>query len=350
MWPDAVRWALLGTLAVVSLVCIDVYRHGGSSLLSLIQPGASGEATSVIVEDHPDVELPPGDGLDGQTFYVMARDPFHLTTTGEHLGRPRYRLQRPLLSWSAWTLHPTGGGNGLILALFAVGAAGIFVGALATGALSVRWGGPPWLALAFALAPGAYWSLRVTVSDALALALALLAVYLATRERNGWAIAVACLAVMAKEPIILVLVGWWVTQRSRRAALLAGIPALVAGAWALYLRAVFPADGSKLSDIGWPGVGYWDAWADQWSSGQELVGMACSLGGLALGLLALARCGPRHPLAGIIALQLAFLMVMAVNPIAMNFGGTRMAMPVFVVSALALATPSAKVPASSALP
>ncbi len=36
------------------------------------------------------------------------------------------------------------------------------------------------------------------------------------------------------------------------------------------------------------------------------------------------------------------MLCMGVNPTAMNFGGTRMAMPVMILSVLALATPDAR--------
>jgi hypothetical protein len=98
-------------------------------------------------------------------------------------------------------------GTPLIWALFAVGLAGAFGGAIATGALATMWRGPAWLAAVFPLLPGTWWSLRVTVSDALALALVLGALALAARSRRGPALALAVLAVLAKEPAILVLLG-----------------------------------------------------------------------------------------------------------------------------------------------
>jgi CBS-domain-containing membrane protein len=83
------------------------------------------------------------------------------------------------------------------------------------------------------------------------------------------------------------------------------------------------------------------ATTDIWWQGEQLVGMACTLAGIALGLTALTLRRFVHPLGWAIAIQLAFLAVMGVNPIAANFGATRMAMPVMILAVIALATPRA---------
>jgi hypothetical protein len=338
-WRDLIRWALVGTLGLLLLVGVDVVRHGGSNPVSLIQPGTAGPSTAVIARDFPDVEQPAGLGLDGQQYYAIARDPLHLDRAAASLDNPRYRLQRPLLPWLGWALHPTGGGTGLIAALFAVGLLGAFGGAVATGALSRRWGGPAWVAALFPLLPGAYWSLRVTVSDALALALVLGAVACASRDRYVPAVALGVLAVLAKEPAILVLVGWALHRRTRRDLVLVAVPALAVVGWMGWLAHELPPDTARAKDLGAPFAGLWGGWQEQWSHGRELVGMACTLGGLAIGALALGLRRLRHPLGWIVAIQLAFLLVMGKNPTSINFGATRMAMPLMVTAAIALATP-----------
>ncbi len=340
---EILRWALLGTIALLCLVMIDVHRYGGDNPVSLIQPGQKGSATALFTKDFPTLEQPPGSGLDGQLYYAIARDPIHLNETARYLDGPRYRLQRPLLPWLAWVLHPTGGGNGLVFALFTICLAGSILGALATGWLSRRWGGPAWVALLFPLLPGAWWSLRVTVSDALALALALTAIALAEQRKLGGAVAVGALAVLAKEPAILVLGGWWLAHRSRRNFSVVAVPAAVALAWMVWLRLHVPAvSASSTQDITVPGRGLVQAWHEVWGLGNERVGMACTLAGLAIGLLALIWRGLRHPLGWAIAVQLLFMLSMGLNPTAMTFGATRMAMPVTVLSILALATPNAR--------
>jgi hypothetical protein len=340
-WSTVGRWAVAGTLIMLMVVLVDVRRNGGGNPVSLVQPGAQGPAHRLFDEDFPDLEVPDGVGLDGQLYYAVARDPFHLDTTADHLDRPRYREQRPLLSWMAWVLHPTGGGTGLVLALVAAGIVGLLLLGLGGGALSTALGGPAWIAALAPLLPGAYWSLRVSVSDALALALALLAVALSARNRHLPAVAVGVLAVLAKEPAILVLVGWAAWRRDRTSALLVAVPAAVVVGWMGWLRVQLPADPDGTADLGLPFVGLVDAWSHIWSEGRELVGMACTLVGLAAGTTALALRRLRHPLGWAIALQLGFLLCMGENPTGINFGSTRMTLPVMVLAVVALATPNA---------
>ncbi|MEZ5138623.1 MAG: hypothetical protein R2702_13630 [Acidimicrobiales bacterium] len=349
-WQEIGRWTAIGVLLLLAWVMVDVARYGGSNPVSLIQPGTEGPSAEVVARDFPEVEPPAGSGLDGQQYYAIARDPLHLDRTADQLDNPRYRFQRPLLPWLAWAVQPTGGGIGLVWALFAVGLVGIVVGSLASGVLSTIWRGPPWVAAVFPLLPGAWWSLRVTVSDALALGLVLAAIALSARNRHAAAVAVGVLAVLAKEPAILLLLGWALHRRTRREAVLVAVPAAVVVAWMGWLAVQLPPDTERANDIGAPFVGLVQAFTDVWSQGHELVGMACTLGGLALGGLALLRRGLRHPLGWALAVQLGFLLIMGVNPTSVNFGATRMAMPAMMVAVLALATPDAGRAADAARP
>jgi hypothetical protein len=343
-WREIVQFALLGVLGLLVLVLVDVSRYGGSNPVSLIQPGTLGPSTGLIAEDFPDIEQPEASGLDGQQYYAIAAHPTDLDAAAEHLDWPRYRWQRPLLPWTAALVSGGSSGLPLVWALFAVGTAAAFGGALASGALSTMWRGPAWVAAVFPLLPGAYWSLRVTVSDAMALALALGAVALAARSRHLPAIALGVLAVLAKEPAILILAGWALHRRTRRDAMVAIVPAGAVVAWMAVLATSLPPDPDRAQDIAAPFVGLVQAFTDVWSQGNELVGMACTLGGLALGIAALVVRRLRHPLGWAIAIQLAFVLVMGVNPTSVNFGATRMAMPVMMLSIIALATPYAPDP------
>ena len=338
-WREVVRWSILGTLALMMLVMVDVHRNGGDNMVSLIQPGTHGSATKLFDQDFPTLEQPKADGLDGQIYYAIARDPIHLDKTARYLDHPRYRYQRPLLPITAWILHPSGGGDALVGSLLLVSLIGIVLMAVGAGGLSMALRGPPWVAALVPLLPGAYWSLRVTVSDGLALGLALVAMTLAARDRRAWAVFVGCLAVLAKEPAILLLLGWSISRRTKKDAWLTIGPALTIVAWMGWLHLMLPPDLPRSQDIGLPFVGLVKAWTDVWSHGRELVGMACTLGGIAVGIVALAMRRLRHPLGWAIALQLAFLAVMGMNPLGTNFGGTRMALPLMALSIIALVTP-----------
>src|SRR5437899_4806830 len=155
---EILQWALLGTLLICIWVFVDVHRSGDNPL-NFIQPSEQGPSVAAFHQDFPSQELPSGLGLDGQQFYAIARNPWHPTEVARLLDRPRYRLQRPLLAWSAWLLQPTGGGYGLAWAFVFIGLIAIFAGSVATGALAVQLGGRPWLAMTFALTPGAWFSL-----------------------------------------------------------------------------------------------------------------------------------------------------------------------------------------------
>lgn len=340
-WGEIVRYAALGTLLLVLAVALHVAQYGARKPVALIQPGLDGPAGQLVADDFPDLELPGGTGLDGQQYYAMARTPTDPDAAAEHLDWPRYRWQRPLLAWSGAAASGGASGTALIWGLFAVGVAGAFGGAVASGALATMWRGPAWVAAVFPLLPGTWWSLRVTVSDALAVALALGAIALAARSRHAPAVALGVLAVLAKEPAILLLLGWALHRRTRQSAVLVAVPAAAIVAWMGVLAWQLPPDAERAQDVGLPLAGLVQAFGDVWLQGDELVGMACTLGGLALGIAALWARGLRHPLGWAIAVQLGFLSIMGVNPTAANFGATRMALPVMIVAVIALATPNA---------
>jgi len=346
---EVARWAALGLLVLVALVLVDLARTGGHPV-GLVQAGARGPAVAAFRADFPDLELPDGVGLDGQMVYATARDPWPVDASAPHLDRPRYRLQRPLLPWTASLLHPGGGGTGLVWALFAVGLAGVAAGAVAAGRLSVGWGGPPWVAALVPLLPGAWWALRVSTPDVLAVGLALLAVHLASRGRTALAVALGVAAVLAKEPALLILVGWALGQRTARSTVVAAVPAAVAAGWMVALRLLVPGAEGLNGDIGLPLVGLARAATGIWFEGRELIGLASTLGTLALGGLALARRGLRHPLGAAVALHLAFLVVSGPNPLGTNFGGTRTTLALATLALLALATPAAPPVRPVALP
>jgi hypothetical protein len=345
-WGTIVRWALAGTFVVVVLVLGDLQRGGGNPL-GLLQPGTTGPSIGAIRDDFPDVDPPEGLGLDGQQYYAIARDPGHPGDVAEHLDRPRYRMQRPVFPLLGWALHPSGGGMGLVLALFAVGVAGVALGAVATGALSVSLGGPAWLAAAYALLPGTYYALRVTVADSLALALAVTALALAVRGRWRWAVPVAVLAVLTKEPMVLVFAGWWLGHRTRRAALLVGVPGAVAAALALVLRLTLPAGAYNPPELSLPPLrGLYGAFTDRWLIEHEWLGMASAVPALVLGVFVLLRRPRTDPLWWPVAVQIAFASVFSANVMGMTFGATRSMQPMLLLAAIALVTSRRAEPAA----
>jgi hypothetical protein len=118
-------------------------------------------------------------------------------------------------------------------------------------------------------------------------------------------------------------------------------PIVAVVGWMAWLAFQLPTDADRAQDLGLPFVGLVSAFTDVWSEGDQLVGMACTVGGLAVGAVALIRRGLSHPLGWAIALQLGFMSMMGVNPTSVNFGATRMAMPIMILAVIALATPKA---------
>lgn len=338
---DSLRWAVLGTLLCVGAVFVDLSRVGGNPV-SLVQPGLDGPSAAVIAEDFPEVEPADGLGLDGQQFYAMARDALHPDEVAPALDRPRYRWQRPLLAWLGWALHPTGGGVGLIWALVAVSAAGVLLGSYATSRLAVRLGGPAWAAVLFAVLPGSWYSLRVTVADALGLALATAAVALSASGRHGRAVVAGAAAVLAKEVTVLVLGGWWLARRTRQRLALVVVPGIAAAAWYLVLRVRIPGDEAGVTELAAPFTGWVDAVADRWIHGEELWGMVASVSAVVAAGAGLLHRGLRHPLAPATAVHLAFTVVCNGDVLGQEFGGTRSTMALLLLGLLLVVTPGAQ--------
>jgi hypothetical protein len=333
-WRAIVRFALVGAVLVAAAVLIENERSGNGNPVSLINPGADGPSAAAVEADFPDLELPPGLGHDGQQFYAIARDPFPPKASAPYLDRPRYRLQRPLYPWLAWLLHPTGGGTGLIFALFAVGFAATVLGGVAMGGLVASTGGPAWSALLFAAMPGVYASLRISTADVLALALGLAAVLALRRHRTALACGLAIAAVLAREPTFLLLAGVAVARRDRPSLLMTGSAAVLAAAWAAYLRLTVDVTGEQVMEFVVPFEGWLDG-LDRWGDGTDLWACAAFVAAVGAGVLALwfRRSGPWT---WAIAIQLAFLSVLDLNVIGLDFNGTRTTMPLLAISLIAL--------------
>lgn len=331
-------YAWVGLFITVLLVTFDLARTS-TNPLNLIQPGELGPSAEVFHRDFPDEELLTSTGLDGQQFYAVARNPFDLDAAAEQLDRPRYRLQRPLLSWLAWIGHPSGGGHGLIWSLVAVNAIATWVLAVATGSISVRLGGPPWVAALVGLYPGVWWSLRVTVADTLATALALASIALLLHHRTRWAVLAAIGAVLAKETAALILVGWALGRWRDRTR---WYPVVGAGAvavtWMAYLRVRLPGS-EAVAEVTVPFVGFYEAIVDRWLEGDERWGLVGTVSGLAVGVGALVHRGLRHPLAPAMLLQLAFLVFANGDVLGNSFGGGRTLLPLLALGVIAFFAP-----------
>jgi hypothetical protein len=340
-WLRLLVAATLGVLAAVALILPPNLRSS-EGVVALAAPGARGPSASLFRHDFPDLHLTGGVGADGQMFYALAREPMHLRDAAQALDRPRYRAQRILMPVLAWVLHPSGGGRDLVIALVLVNILGLFVGALATGALASTFGASPLLAALFPVLPGALMCLNLGTPDALALGLALAAIAFDLRGRPRTAIIAAVAAVLAKESLLLLVVGYALWRGGRRGARLAIVPTAVAAAWWLYLRVALAGtpNGSQEFD---PLRGLVHA-VPSWLHGGNSLSMVSVLGGLLLGAIVIQRAGLRSPFGVAIAVQMGFLLLLSDRVLVHDYNGTRAALPLLVTAILALTVrPSAEV-------
>lgn len=338
-WGPLLRWAVIGTLAVVCIALWDLSEHGGRNPVSLIQAGSEGPARDVVLRDFPQVRLPGGLGHDGQQFYAIARAPMHLDDVAESLDRPRYRLQRPLYPWLAWLIHPFGGGSGLVWAMFAVNAAALLGLGLAAGALASSLRGPPWIAAVAPLLPVGYVSLRISTADALALALTLAALALDLRGRTGTGVGTAALGVLAKESSLVVLFAWALTRRSRPSWTIALSGAAVAGGWWLWLRRSIGVSAASVTEFGAPFRGLAEG-VSRWVHGEDAWAAAAVISAVVLTTWVAAR-RRGHPLLPAVVASAMFLIPLNGNVVGLNLNATRTLGPLMALGLIAIVTPRA---------
>jgi hypothetical protein len=311
----------------------------GDGISALVVPGEKGPSAAVFHRDFPHAQLAPDDGHDGQQFYAISRRPMHLKAVARDLDRPRYRLQRILMPVLAWALHPQGGGPGLAIADFLVAASGAlavgFGGAWLLDALGASEDRTARAALLLPVFPGVVASVGLATPDALALGLALIAIALDVRGRPRSAVAVAVLAVLARETILLVLLGW-VLWRGRRAIWLLVVPAAAVAAWWLTLRLTVPSTPYAVQEF--QVIGGLVRSARDWAGGSDLAAAAVVVASFVLGILALVRRGLRAPFGAAIAIQLVFVLCLGPDVIGLSWNATRATLPLMVLAALALMT------------
>jgi hypothetical protein len=334
--------ALVGTALTTAIVAYSLAttteRDGW-----LLHAGPENTARPLMERDFPEEPVSDRGNHDGPYFYAIAEDPLHLWDplgVVRYLDRPAYRLQRPLFPLVARALHPVGSGPGLAWAMFAVGVAALVLGGWASGALSWTLGGPVWPAVLFPLMPGAVMSLRITVADVLATGLALAAVVALRRGPLAVAVALGVAAVFAKEPVWLILAGAAIPERHRpgRAVLFAGVPAAAAGAWALWLAARVPKGEGSAVDFRLPFAGFADC-VRYWVTGESPLALLTVVAAIVLGIAALIRRSPGHPLWWAVALNMAFLFCLSDTSVALDRNGTRIALPLLAVALIAVVAP-----------
>jgi hypothetical protein len=337
-WRTLIGWALGGWL-IGMVLAVGNLATSSDQLGGLVDVSPSKPAYGVIKQDFPDENMfQAGGDHDGPMFYAIARQPLHLDLVAPSLDRPRYRSQRILFPLVAWLLHPTGVGDGLLWTMFAVGAVGMFFGALGVAALSITLRGPPWVALIYPALTGSVLSLRLTEPDALALTLAIWAIVLSLRDHRVAAVLLATASILTKEPVFLVVVGFALWRRDRQAVWLVAVPVLVAGLWWGYLHATLPAGSGDVEELVWPLTGWRDA-ITFWSTYGEPLGMINAVAGVGLGVAGLIRRRFSHPLSWAVALNLALMVFMSTSVIGPERNASRAMLPLEVLGLLMLLCP-----------
>jgi hypothetical protein len=186
----------------------------------------------------PELRVEHGVGYDGQWFFYIAHDPFLRAPDPEtFLDLPAYRYARILYPLLAWMLA-LGQPAALPWSLLAVNYLAALVGTVACIDLLRQLGASRWLALAYAFSPPVLIGVTASLAEPTALALAVAGIALALRGRHWPAGIVLALAVLAREPSILLPVGFGLYALARldwRRAVAYLLPLAAPIAWHLWI-------------------------------------------------------------------------------------------------------------------
>lgn len=346
-------WQLLAcacaATAVAAILVLTVAVHSNGGLPSLLSPGSSTPGAEVLQHDFPSYRLPQRLAGSAQSTYVIAREPMHLADASRSLDRPRYRMQQILLPLLAWVFHPTGGGTGLIVAMWLIAAAGVVLSALGAALLAHELGasakGTLALAILVPLLPSSIAVLGGTTADGLMLGLVLLALACDAANRARRATVLAVLAVFAHPVALLVLVGWTVWRGRSALARMVIAPASLAAGWWVVLRVWIASSPEPLRELA-PVVGLVRS-LRAWGTGDDRVAAAVFAITVYLGLTALAIQGLRSPLGPTIVLEFATLAMLSVTSLAGDWNAIRATGPLLVIAAIAVTVPSHRRAAST---
>jgi hypothetical protein len=208
----------------------------------LIGFGDTATPTTEFAEERlGDVYLRVGQGHDGKYFFVQAHDPLILSPEGNAmvLDRPIYRSQRMLYPLLAGGLGFFGS-ESISWGLMVVNVLALAGGTYATAVIARRMGGSAWWGLAFILNIGLISEANISGAGVVAAAFAFAAVAAYLCGRDGWAVALLCLACLSREVMLLVPLGiaFWLWRDGRRRLSMVGllVPVAAVASWALYLR------------------------------------------------------------------------------------------------------------------
>lgn len=273
---------MLATLALGVVVAVMSSTQGGPAyFIQLGEESRALEFAREVLGD--DVPTPVADGHDGESYWLLARDP--TLSGGEDLAkyfdRPLYRAQRigyPALA-APWKL---GGEQALLWGLVITNLAAVGVGTYLTGSNVSRNGGPSLAGYLFAANPLVWLALLFDFSDAVALVGLVGVVWALRSKRPGVAGAFGVVAALAKESSLLGLGALALLAPKlpwRQRALLVVPAGASAVLWRLYVMAQpgFSSDPQVQEFALRPMSGYLEAWRLGWSPMGDWVYAAISI-------------------------------------------------------------------------
>ncbi len=280
--PGAAVMGLVGAGIGLVLMAQALAAVGWDASVFLNIGESSPEVRALAERYLGSVVLLPQLGHDGRFFFVQAIDPW-IEDPGSYramLDFPAYRARR--LAYPAlvgvFGLLPV---KAIPWMMALVNVAGLGLGSWATSRLALRLGCPAWLGLAFVANPGMFNEFFVSGAGIVALALALWGIDAVDRGRWWVAGSVLTGAVLAREVMLLTVVGLAVNAwRARRRGWwrVAALPVIVWGGWAAWVWARLGVDTSGArAALGWPFIGIAAA-VRGWASAPGIeIGMASVL-------------------------------------------------------------------------
>jgi hypothetical protein len=260
------RWTCraLGLITVaVFLVLVARFWHPVYGFTSFIQLDSSNDQVKIAAfREHPVYVYRDTGGYDGLYYAQIAYHPLldspELAPAIDNLS---YRARRILPSALAWTLA-AGNPAGIVHVYSLLNVAAWLGLALILWHLLAVNSARGWLAWAGVLfSAGVLSSVRLALTDLIALTILAGALLAAERQRRGWAIGALALSGLARETSLVALAGlverpWW-SWRNLGRAILAVAPLAM---WVLYVNWRVSGTAGGLYNFSWPGSGYIWKW------------------------------------------------------------------------------------------
>jgi hypothetical protein len=296
-WRTITVWFLVG-VAVAGFALWNQQRTVDGELAFVLRVGHESGTRAFIESELGPIPLTEGLGHDGQYSYLVARDPLGLDGLASLADDGAYRYRRALHGWLAGgfgLLSPQAALAGLVVLTIV----GFGVAAAATADVAGRIGARSWAVTGVLGNLGLWLSVQLATVDALAMALAIVAVGLVLRRRTGWAIAALAAAALTKDAYLLFALGLggWMFARGehRRGLIVAALPAVPLAMWIVWLTFQVGNGFSPKANFAWPAVGLAEALSEWDTTGdlvQALVALLALAGGVVIVLVT------RHRLIG----------------------------------------------------